>query len=106
MDGRPEDTAAANGTRKSAGRASGRAGGRASRHRHRASPTSVANPAPPGATGGLYRPLSDHEVTRIIDAALTLLAELGMGEVLTNLTKVLRARQFSMTGRCRSRVRC
>jgi len=101
MDGRPEDTAAATGTRKSAGRgtgrAGGRAGGRASRHRHRASPTSVANPAPPGATGGLYRPLSDHEVTRIIEAALTLLAELGMGEVPANLTDVFLAKGATLS---------
>ena len=38
------------------------------------------NPAPSGATGGQYQPLSDAEITRIYDTAFRMLAELGMGD--------------------------
>ena len=58
-----------------------RSGGRASRHQHRASKDSVPNPAPPGQLGGLYHPLSPADINRLIDAAIHLLADLGMGEV-------------------------
>ena len=58
-----------------------RSGGRASRHEHRASATSTPNPAPPGQSGGLYKPLSPSEIERLIASALTLLETLGMGEV-------------------------
>ncbi|WP_298837916.1 trimethylamine methyltransferase family protein [uncultured Roseobacter sp.] len=39
------------------------------------------NPAAPGQSGGAYRPLSDSDLNAILDTALRLLAELGMGEV-------------------------
>lgn len=57
-----------------------RTGGRAARHAKRAVPVCV-NPAPAGAAGGAYRPLSEIELQQIFDTALRLLAELGMGEV-------------------------
>ncbi len=57
-----------------------RSGGRRARHAHRAAPPTI-NPAPRGASGGQYAPLTDAEVGAIYDTALRLLAELGMGEV-------------------------
>lgn len=57
-----------------------KSGGRAARHAQRALPPKV-NPAPPGAAGGQYRPLSLADIQRIYDAALTLLETLGIGEV-------------------------
>lgn len=56
-----------------------RAGGRKARHRHRA--MGPVNPAPPGQIGGAYKPLSDTDLSQIFDAAKSLLAGLGMGEV-------------------------
>lgn len=41
---------------------------------------SLTNPAPAGASGGQYRPLTDTQVVQITDAAFRLLAELGMGD--------------------------
>ena len=56
-----------------------RGGGRQARLALRAAGPQFA-PAPPGARGGLYRPLDDGQMDRIISAAFRLLAELGMGE--------------------------
>ena len=39
------------------------------------------NPCPPGPSGGLYKPLSDHDVNQIYQTALRILEEIGMGEV-------------------------
>ena len=39
------------------------------------------NPAPPGAIGGQYRPLTEAQIEQIYRAALRMLAELGMGDV-------------------------
>ena len=39
------------------------------------------NPAPPGAIGGRYRPLTEAQIEQIYRAALRMLAELGMGDV-------------------------
>lgn len=55
-------------------------GGRAGRHEKRAAPLEV-NPAPPGATGGMYKPLTEANMHAIYDTALRLLEELGIGEV-------------------------
>ncbi|MEO0865595.1 MAG: trimethylamine methyltransferase family protein, partial [Pseudomonadota bacterium] len=54
--------------------------GRASRKKARAAgpPT---NPAPPGQTGGQYKPLTTAEIQAIYATALRLLSGLGMGEV-------------------------
>ncbi|MEM1298185.1 MAG: trimethylamine methyltransferase family protein [Pseudomonadota bacterium] len=57
----------------------GRGGGRKQRHAVRAAKP-IVNPSPPGGLGGAYRPLSDHDLRRIYDTALDLLARLGMGE--------------------------
>lgn len=61
--------------------ASRRAGGRAARRAARAAPLEDAvRPIRPGMTGGRYRPLSDEDVRRIHDAALTALAEIGLAD--------------------------
>lgn len=39
------------------------------------------NPAPPGAKGGQYKPLSESDIQKIYANALRILAEIGMGEV-------------------------
>ena len=57
-----------------------RAGGRKARHQLRRSKSPSFNPAPPGSRGGVYTPLSDQDITKLIDAAITLLSETGMGE--------------------------
>ena len=54
--------------------------GRKARLAQRAAPPQV-NPAPPGAVGGAYRPLSEADVKYIYATALRLLDRLGMGEV-------------------------
>ena len=53
--------------------------GRAAKHAERAAP--AADPCPPGQPGGAYRPLTEPQMAAIHDAALTLLEELGIGEV-------------------------
>lgn len=53
--------------------------GRAARLAARRS--SPVNPAPPGQAGGAFKPLSEGDVSRIIDAAFVLLETTGMGEV-------------------------
>lgn len=60
--------------------ASKRRAGRSARIAKRAAPVLV-NPAPPGALGGFYKPLTDADLASIYTTALRLLAELGMGEV-------------------------
>ena len=50
-----------------------RTGGRAARHAKRAVPVAV-NPAPAGAAGGAYKPLTEPELPQIYDTALRLLA--------------------------------
>jgi len=64
--------------------------GRKARHAHHAAPLAV-NPAPAGAAGGAYKPLSEADLQQIYDTALRLLAELGMGEVPARLTADLLA---------------
>ncbi|MEL6336000.1 MAG: trimethylamine methyltransferase family protein [Pseudomonadota bacterium] len=56
-----------------------RGGGRAARQTLRRDPGLAINPAPPGQQGGAYRPLDQAGIEAIYDAALTLLADLGMG---------------------------
>ncbi|MEM7545273.1 MAG: trimethylamine methyltransferase family protein [Pseudomonadota bacterium] len=65
-----------------------RRSGRKARHSQRAAPPAI-NPAPPGAAGGRYRPLSEGELQQIFDTALRLLGELGMGEVPPRLARDL-----------------
>ncbi len=56
-------------------------GGRAARVAARQAVEQEINPVPAGQTGGQYKPLSDGEVTQIIDEAYRVLEEIGMGEV-------------------------
>ena len=58
----------------------GRTGGRASRKAARTAPVPEINPCPPGQTGGRYRPLNSGEIGDIVECALRILAEIGMGE--------------------------
>jgi len=48
-------------------------------HAERSRPPEI-NPAPPGSSGGHYKPLSATDVERIFDTAYRMLAELGMGD--------------------------
>ncbi|MGH1414928.1 MAG: trimethylamine methyltransferase family protein [Pelagimonas sp.] len=57
-----------------------RRSGRKARLTARAAPPKV-NPAPAGQIGGAYTPLDGPQMQAILDTALRLLAELGMGEV-------------------------
>ncbi len=71
------------------GKSSRRRSGRGAKHRDRA--RGPVNPAPPGQSGGQYRPLSDTELVQIHACALRLLSELGMGEVPDRLRRDLLA---------------
>ena len=44
------------------------------------------NPAPPGASGGQYRPLTENQIKQIYDTSIRMLAELGMGDAPAILT--------------------
>jgi len=57
-----------------------KSGGRAGRLALRHAVKPVFHPADPGQVSGAYKPLSEAEIKQIYDAALTLLADLGMGE--------------------------
>lgn len=59
------------------------------------------NPAPPGAKGGQYRPLSKSDIQRIYANALRILSEIGMGEVPDALKKkaLERGASVSSSGR-------
>jgi len=65
-----------------------RRSGRKARLAKRAAPP-AQNPAPPGARGGQYQPLTVAEMQEIYQTALRLLAELGMGEVPDRLRRDL-----------------
>lgn len=67
-----------------------RRSGRSARLAKRAAPPKQ-NPAPPGLTGGQYRPLSDTDMEQIYQTALRLLAEIGMGDVPDRLRRDLEA---------------
>ncbi len=58
-----------------------RSGGRQARHALRASkPAAHLRPVRGGMEGGWYKPLSDHDITRIHHTALAALAEIGFGD--------------------------
>ncbi len=59
---------------------------RAAMHARRSKPPAI-NPAPPGPTGGQYKPLTDIQLKQIYDTSLRMLAELGMGDAPPKLTK-------------------
>ena len=59
-----------------------RSGGRSARIAHRESQTSTHRSMPAeGFTGGQYKPLSSHDVSRIHNAALNILEMVGMGMI-------------------------
>ena len=58
-----------------------RAGGRAARHAARSTPLSTAmRPIRPGMSGGAYTPLSETDVLKIHEAALTALETIGLAD--------------------------
>ena len=58
-----------------------RRGGRQARQAMRAAPTEIAErTVRSGLSGGLYKPLTDQEITRIHEAALTVLETVGMAD--------------------------
>ena len=59
------------------------------------------NPAPAGATGGQYRPLSDAQLERVYDTSMRMLAELGMGEAPPELTEQAVKHGATVNGRGR-----
>lgn len=65
-----------------------RRSGRREKLAARAAPPPI-NPAPPGAQGGQYRPLSEADCKAIFDTALRLLGDLGIGDVPPDLGKQL-----------------
>ena len=66
-----------------------RAGGRAARVASRQNPgDEIPNPAPSGLPGGQYRPLTDSQCREITDAAFTLLATVGIGDVPEKISRL------------------
>jgi trimethylamine--corrinoid protein Co-methyltransferase len=65
-------------------------GGRKERLEQRAAKPAV-DPCPPGQIGGAYKPLTEDELRKIYDTALSLLENLGIGEVPARLHKDLLA---------------
>ena len=69
-----------------------RAGGRATRVALREAPlTEETKPVRPGMSGGRYRPLADQAVDDIVEAALSLLEELGMGQATPEFVEIVTA---------------
>jgi len=56
-----------------------RGGSREAMLAKRSKPPAI-NPAPPGAAGGQYQPLSKNQLVQIYDTSIRMLAELGMGD--------------------------
>ena len=66
-----------------------RAGGRAARVASRQNPgDEIPNPAPSGSPGGQYRPLTESQCREITDAAFTLLATVGIGDVPEKISRL------------------
>ena len=65
----------------------GRRSGRLAVVARRTAALPEVNPAPPGQSGGQYKPLTTRQIRIIYRAALRLLAELGMGESPDELTQ-------------------
>lgn len=71
-------------------RRSARSGGRAARHAMRAAPLPEATkPIRPGLSGGSYSPLSEADIQRIHQAALTALEEIGLADAPPSGVEVL-----------------
>ncbi len=76
-----------------------RSGGRAARVASRLNPGDDApNAAPPGPSGGQYRPLTDPQIQQITDAAFTLLATVGIGDVPAQIQSLAMARGCQIDG--------
>jgi len=76
-----------------------RAGGRAARVALREAPLAEdTKPIRPGMSGGRYRPLTDQQVSDVVDAALTLLDELGMGQATPEFVEVVTSAGGSYDG--------
>jgi len=58
----------------------------------------AVNPCPPGQIGGSYKPLTEPEMEQIVEAALVLLNDLGMGEVPERLSRDLAAAGAVVSG--------
>lgn len=68
-------------------------GGRAGRREAR---SHTPSPVHPGLPGGQYRPLTDHELTRIHETALKVLSELGMSDVTDEIRDIAVPKGCSM----------
>ncbi|MEM7272097.1 MAG: trimethylamine methyltransferase family protein [Actinomycetota bacterium] len=69
-----------------------RSGGRAARvAKRQAPPVDAPRAIRPGMIGGAYRPLSDGQMTDMVDAALGLLEELGMGQATPEFIELVTA---------------
>ena len=75
-----------------------RSGGRASRIAERTAAVSRFDPCSPGQTGGQYQPLNAKELQDILDTALKILAEIGMGEVPEEFEVLALAKGASLNG--------
>ncbi len=78
-----------------------RSGGRKGRIAVRTAPVAQFNPCPPGQTGGQFKPLSTHQVEAILNTALDILSQIGMGEVPERLSSqaISKGAQLSNNGR-------
>ncbi len=67
-----------------------RSGGRAARTAARSRPLDAAvRPVRPGMPGGQYKPLSDHDVLRLNDAALDALEQIGFAKATPSAARIL-----------------
>ena len=77
----------------------GRRGGRDARRAIRSRPLSLADSAVrPGMEGGQYKPMSQRDMERIHEAALTLLETIGFGQVIPSAANALLAKGCVMSG--------
>ncbi|MDP4822618.1 MAG: trimethylamine methyltransferase family protein, partial [Aestuariivirgaceae bacterium] len=77
----------------------GRRGGRDARRAIRSRPLSMADSAVrPGMEGGQYKPMSQRDMERIHEAALTLLETIGFGQVIPSAANALLAKGCTMSG--------
>lgn len=68
----------------------GRRGGRAARRALRAAPLpEQQRPVKPGMEGGRYKPLTDAEVSRIHEAALDILANIGLSQAIPTCVELI-----------------
>ncbi|GAB4296408.1 MAG: trimethylamine methyltransferase family protein [Roseovarius sp.] len=84
--------------RRQAGEAQHMRQGRAARMAARKAGANALNPAPPGCPGGRYAPLAEADKRAILDAALRLLDELGMGGAPARLIAAATARGARQNG--------